>query len=175
VKKTERGKYFIYIGSLDVSKGRFADLFMLRISPEGDVIEVVEGRSGSWKGNVIRVDKGSAYNFEEGYFVRELSNFSLGVEIGVEEIGLFAEKIEHVRASSLLNLYLKGPKLGLDTDRYLSELLYRGGMSFLPFIVALPLIKQVLKYRSLKVGSIFLLTYLITGWLLAISQKLLAV
>ena len=174
VKETERGKYFVYIGSLDVSRGRFADLFMLKVSPEGKVLEVVEGKSGSWKGNVIRVDRGSAYNFEEGYFVKELSNFSLGVEIGVEEIGIFAEKIDHVRASSLLNLYLKGSRLGLDTDRYLSELLYRGGMSLLPFLVALPLMEQVIKRRSLRVGSFFFLVYLTIGWLLAVSPKLLA-
>ncbi len=174
VKETSRGKYFVYIGSLDVSKGRFADLFMLKTSSEGKVLEVVEGRSGSWKGNVIKVDKGSAYNFKEGYFVRELSNFSLGVEIGVDEIGLFAEKIEHVKASSLLNLYLKGTKLGLDTDRYLSEILYRGGMSMLPFLVALPLMRQLMKYRSMRVGSVSFVVYLLIGWLLVISPKLLA-
>ncbi len=174
VKDTGKSKYFVYIDSLDVSTGRFAGLFMLKTSAEGKVLEVVEGRSGSWRGNVIRVDRGSAYNFEEGYFVRNLSNFSLGVEIGVKEIGLFAEKIEHVRASSLLNLYLKGSRLGLDTDRYLSELIHRGGMSFLPFFVALPMMRQVLKRRSLKVGSVSFLIYLIIGWLLAISPKLLA-
>ena len=174
VKETKRGKYFVYIGSLDISTGRFTGLFMVKTSPEGKVLEVVEGRSGSWRGNVIRVDRGSAYNFEEGYFVKNLSNFSLGVEIGVKEIGLFAEKIEHVRASSLIDLYLKGSKLGFDTDRYLSELIHRGGMSLLPFLVALPMMRQVLKRRSLKVGSVSFLIYLIIGWLLAISPKLLA-
>ncbi len=174
VKETKRGKYFVYIGSLDVSTGRFTSLFMVKTSPEGKVLEVVEGRSGSWRENVIRVDRGSAYNFEEGYFVRNLSNFSLGVEIGVREIGLFAEKIEHVRASSLLNLYLKGSRLGFDTDRYLSELIHRGGMSLLPFLIALPMMRQVLRRRSLKVGSVSFLVHLIIGWLLAISPKLLA-
>jgi len=174
VKETERGRYFVYVGNLDVSNGRFADLLILKTSTRGEVLEVVEGSSGSWIGNFIKVDRGSAYNFEVGYLVKELFDFSFSTEIGLEEISLFAEKIDHVRASSLLNLYLKGSKVGLDSDRYLSELLHRGGMSLLPFLVALPLIRHVLRYRNLWVGSVSFLVHLVICWLLVMSPKLLA-
>ena len=174
VKKTSFGKYYVYIGSLDVTSGKFAGLFMLRVSSEGKVKEVVEGKSGRWSGNVIYVDRGSAYNFGEGYFVRELKEFSLSTEIGISEIGLFAEKIQHVKSSSLINLYLKGGKLGLDTDRYISEVLYRGGMSLLPLIVLLPLLRDLFRYRSLRAGMLSFLVHLVVGWMVAVSPKLLA-
>ncbi|WP_457600538.1 LptF/LptG family permease [Hydrogenivirga sp.] len=174
VKETKAGRYYVYIGSLDVSSGRFVGLFMLKVSPYGEVREIVEGKTGRWEGNVIHVDTGSAYNFKEGYFVRRLENFSLGTEIGLSEIGLFAEKIQHVNSSSLINLYLKGAKLGLDTDRYLSEVLYRGGMSLLPLIVVVPLIRDLFKRRSLRAGMLSFFIHLILGWMVAVSPKLLA-
>jgi len=174
VKETERGRYYVFVESLDVKSGRFTGLFMLVTSPRGEVTEVVEGTSGRWKGNVIYVDRGSAYNFREGYFVERLINFSLGTEVGLAEIGLFAEKMEHVRISSLLTLYIKGSRLGLDTDRYLSEVLYRVGMSFLPFIVFLPLLTNLFRYRRLGAGMISFLVHLIVGWFVVISPKLLA-
>ncbi len=174
LKETRRGRYFVYIGSLDTSNGRFTDLFLLKVSESGKVVEVVEGRVGTWRGNVIYVDSGSAYDFEEGFFVEELRDFSFGTEISVREVSLFAEKIEHVRASSLINLYLKGSKLGLDTDRYLSEILYRGGMSLLPLMVALPLLRSLFKGRSLKVASLSFLVHVTGGWTLVISPRLLA-
>jgi len=74
VKETERGRYYVFVESLDVKSGRFTGLFMLVTSPRGEVTEVVEGTSGRWKGNVIYVDRGSAYNFREGYFVERLIN-----------------------------------------------------------------------------------------------------
>lgn len=174
VKDTERGKYFVYIDSLDVAKGRFVGLFMLKSSPKGEVLEVVEGRSGTWSENVIYVDTGSAYNFGEGYFVPRLVNFSLRTEIGLKEVGLFAEKIEHVSASSLITLYLKGSRLGLDTNRYLSELLYRMGMSLLPLMVLIPLIFYMFKYRSFRIGFLSFLIHLVIGWIVAVSPKVLA-
>ena len=174
VKETERGKYYVFVESLDVESGRFTGLFMLVTSPGGEVLEVVEGTLGRWKGHVIYVDRGSAYNFREGYFVEELRDFSLGTEVGLEEIGIFAEKMEHVRISSLLTLYIKGSRLGLDTDRYLSEVLYRAGMSFLPFIVFLPLLASLFRFRSLGAGMASFLIHLIAGWLVVISPKLLA-
>jgi len=174
VKETGFGRYYVYIGSLDVSNGRFAGLFMLRVSSEGRVKEVIEGRSGRWSGNVIYVEKGSAYDFGRGYFVRELKEFSLSTEIGISEIGLFAEKIQHVKSSSLINLYLKGSKLGLDTDRYISEVLYRGGMSLLPLLVFLPLLRDLFRYRNLRAGMLSFLVHLIIGWMVAVSPKLLA-
>ncbi len=174
VKETERGRYYVFVESLDVTNGRFTGLFMLVTSPAGEVLEVVEGTLGRWDGNVIYVDRGSAYNFREGYFVEQLRNFSLGTEVGLEEIGIFAEKMEHVRISSLLTLYIKGSQLGLDTDRYLSEVLYRAGMSFLPFAVFLPLLASLFRYRRLGAGMVSFLVHLIAGWLVAISPKLLA-
>ncbi len=174
VKETGTGKYFVYIDSLEVAKGRFTNLFMLKTSPRGEVLEVIEGKSGRWKGNVIYVDTGSAYNFREGYFVKRLKNFSLATEIGLKDIGIFAEKIEHVRASSLLRLYTKGEKLGLDTDRYLSEVMHRVGMSMLPAMVTIPLLHVLFKRRSLRAGMVSFLIYVVIGWLVAISPKLLA-
>ncbi len=173
VKETERGKYFVYVGSLEVTTGRFADLFMLKTSSEGEVLEIIEGKSGRWQGNTIYVDTGSAYNFREGYFIKRLKNFSFGTEIGSSEVGLFAEKIDHVRMSSLLTLYTKGSKLGLDTDRYLSEVLYRVGMSLLPFMVMVPLLVHLFKYRKLRTGIVSFFIHLLIGWLVIISPKLL--
>ncbi len=173
VKETELGRYYVYVGSLEVSSGRFAGLFMLRVTPGGEVYEVVEGRSGRWKGNVIHVDTGSAYNFHEGYFVRKLENFSLGTEIGLSEVGIFAEKIQHVRSSSLINLYMKGGKLGLDTDRYLSEVLYRGGMSLLPLMIFIPLLRDLFRFRNLRAGMLSFFLHLVVGWMVSISPKLL--
>jgi lipopolysaccharide export LptBFGC system permease protein LptF len=174
VKETHRGRHYVYINSLDVFSGRFAGLFMLLVSPGGKVSEVIEGRRGRWVDNVIQVDEGSAYNFREGFFVRRLSDFSLKTEIALSEVGLFAEKIQHVSTSSLMNLYVKGSKLGLDANRYLSEVLYRVGMSLLPFWVAVPLLRSLLKHRSLKSGALSFFIHLVAGWMLSISPKMLA-
>ncbi|GEM_PF-1309185 len=174
VKETDKGRYYIFVGSLDTLNGRFTDLFMLVTSNEGRVLEIIEGFSGKWQENQIHVDIGSAYNFREGYFVEELRNFSLGTEVGLREVSLFAEKMEHVRISSLFSLYLKGSKLGFDTDRYLSEILYRAGMSFLPFIVFIPLLSTLFSFRKLGTGMLSFLMHLIGGWIVVISPKLLA-
>ena len=173
VKDTSKGRYYIYIDSLDVVSGRFTGLFMLITDREGKVSEVVEGGSGSWKGNVIYVDSGSAYNFREGYMVSELMNFSLGTEIALSEVSLFAEKIPHVRSSSLIKLYLKGERVGLDANRYLSEVLYRGGMSLLPLMVALPLVSTLFRRRNLRYGMASFLLHLSASWVVAVSPKLL--
>ncbi len=173
VKKSGRDKYYVYVGSLDVVSGRFADFFLLKVFNSG-VGEIIEGRSGWWKGRKIEIDEGSAYDFHRGYFEKNLKEFSLEVEIDLSEVSLFAEKIAHVSTSSLLNLYLKGSKLGFDTDRYLSEVMYRAGMSFLPLIVLIPLLNHLFKYRSLRVGMLSFFLHLLVGWLVIISPKLLA-
>ena len=173
LKETERGRYFVYIGTLDTRNGRFADLFLLRTSAGGKPVEVVEGISGSWREYEIRVDRGSAYNFEEGYSIEELTNFFLGTEISVGEVGVFAQKIEHVRTSSLINLYLKGSRLGFDTNRYLSEILYRAGMSVLSLMIMIPLLRVVLGRRSIKVGAFYFLILLVVGWFVIVSPKVL--
>jgi len=51
-----RGRYYVFVESLDVESGRFTGLFMLVTSPRGEVLEVVEGTLGRWKGHVIYVE-----------------------------------------------------------------------------------------------------------------------
>ncbi len=174
VKKTEKSTYYIYVDNLEVGSGVFAGLYLLRTGPGNEVLEVVEGRSGKWKDHIIFVNWGSAYNFVEGYFVRELNRFSLGTEISMDEIGLFAEKIEHVRSSSLITLYAKGSKLGFDSNRYFSELMFRAGMSFFPFMLTVPTLWGLFRFRRTGIGALILLAGLIIGWLVIISPKVIA-
>jgi len=174
VKKTERSTYYIYVDNLEVGSGLFTGLYLLRTGPGNEVIEVVEGRSGRWRDHVIYVHRGSAYNFVEGFFVKELNRFSLGTEVSMDEIGLFAEKIEHVRSSSLITLYTKGSRLGFDANRYFSELMFRAGMSFFPFMLTVPTLWGLLKYRRTGVGALILLGGLVIGWLVIISPKVIA-
>ncbi len=174
VKNTGRGIYYVYVDNLEVGSGAFAGLYLLKTSEDGEVLEAVQGKSGRWKGHIIFVTKGSAYNFKEGYFVKELSNFSLGTEIALREVGLFAEKIEHVRSSSLITLYTKGERLGFDTNRYFSELMFRAGMSFFPFMLTVPTLWGLVRFRKLSAGAIILLVGLIIGWLIIISPKVIA-
>jgi len=47
-------------------------------------------------------------------------------------------------------------------------------MSFLPFIVFLPLLTNLFRYRRLGAGMISFLVHLIVGWFVVISPKLLA-
>ncbi|RLJ70281.1 lipopolysaccharide export LptBFGC system permease protein LptF [Hydrogenivirga caldilitoris] len=174
VKETELNKYYTYIGSLDVTNGKFTGLFMMTVSKEGSVQEVVEGNVGTWKGNRIYVGSGSSYNFREGYFVRELKDFSLKTEIDVSDVRLFAEEIEHVSSSALLGLYLKGSRLGFDTKRYLSEVIYRAGLSLLPTLVLIPLLRDLFRFRSLKAGMLSFFINLVIGWVVVVSPKLLS-
>ncbi len=174
LKETRRGKNFIYIGSLDVSTGVFTNLYMSVVSKRGVFTEVVEGRAGVWSGHEIKVREGSAYNFEEGYYVRDLKNFSLGTEINLKEVSLFAEKIMHVRMSSLLELYAKGSKIGLDTSRYMTEILHRIGMSFMSILVMIPLIRGTLKHRNLKITMVSFVIHTIVVWFVTSSPKLFA-
>ena len=174
VKRTERGSYYIYLDNLETESGRFSGLYMLRVSEEGEVEEVVEGRSGVWKGNVIHVDRGSAYNFLEGFFIKNLSDFSMGIEVALKEIGLFAEKIEHVSSSSLLTLYTKGARIGFDTNRYFSELMFRAGMSFFPFMLSLTTLWGLFRSRKPGFGGLSFLFGVVVGWLIIISPKILA-
>ena len=174
LKKTQTGKYFVYIGNLDVRTGRFTNLFILTVSHRGKIEEVVEGISGRWEGKNIFVNSGKAYDFRRGYFAEELRNLSLKTEIDLSEVGIFAEKITHVRMSALLSLYMKGSLLGLDVNRYLSEVLYRVGMSFLPVVVFLLITERVLRGRNFKKGFLYLFLYLGVGWFVASSPKVLA-
>ena len=174
LKETRRGKNFIYIGSLDVSTGVFANLYLSVVSKEGVFTEVVEGKAGVWSGHEIRVREGSAYNFDEGYYVRDLKNFSLGTEINLKEVSLFAEKIIHVRMSSLVSLYAKGSKIGLDTDRYLTEILHRIGMSFMPLLVMVPLLRGALKHRNIKITMVSFLVHTVLVWFVTSSPKIFA-
>ncbi len=174
VKRTERGSYYIYLDNLETESGRFSGLYMLKVSEEGDVEEVVEGKSGVWRENVIHVDRGSAYNFLEGFFIRNLSDFSMGIEVALKEIGLFAEKIEHVSSSSLITLYTKGAKIGFDTKRYFSELMFRAGMSFFPFMLSLTTLWGLFRSRRPGFGGLSFLVGVVAGWLVIISPKILA-
>ncbi|MDQ7081588.1 MAG: hypothetical protein Q9N34_00210 [Aquificota bacterium] len=98
--------------------------------------------------------------------------FSLDTGIDLKEVGLFAEKIEHLRTSSLITLYSKGGMIGLDTDRYLAEMIFRGGMSFLSLLVVLPLVRHLMKRRDIRTGFIMLLVYLSVGWTAVIFPKI---
>ncbi len=172
VRKAGNKRYFVFVDSLDTRTGRFANIFLLITSEEGKVSGVVEGMRGVWSGRVLKVEEGKVYSFD-GESKR--GDLTLDAGIDLREVSLFAEKIEHLRTSSLLTLYRKGGAVGFDTDRYLAEVLFRGGMSFLSFLVVVPLIKHALKRRSVRTSFLVLLLHLVLGWLVVISPKVVSV
>ena len=172
VKYTDRARYYVYVGSLETDTGRFSDFFMLRSSGNLQVERILEAKQGMWEGKIIRVEGGSFYDFRKGVFTTNLKDFSFKAEIALSEVNLFAEKITHLSMASLLNLYLKGKKVGFKTDRYLGELLYRVAVSLLPVILFIPLAFYTLRYRSLKVSLLFFFFFLLVGWSIAVSPKL---
>ncbi len=172
VKSVEGRRIFVYVDSLDVATGRFANLFLLITSSDGEVTGVVEGASGVWSGSRLKVEEGKVYSFKDKVPPTGSEGLSLDTGINLKEVGLFAEKIEHLRTSSLITLYTKGSRIGLDTDRYLAEMIFRGGMSFLSLLVVLPLVRHLLKKRDIRTGFIMLLVYLSAGWVVIILPKI---
>ncbi len=170
VKTVDGKRFFVYVDNLDVGSGRFADLFLIMTTAEGDIIGVVEGRRGMWSGSQLKIEEGRVYSFSEE-IKGGLERFTLDTGIRLEEIGLFAEKIEHVETSSLITLYVKGARIGFDTDVYLAEVLFRGGMSLLTPIVVIPLLRHLLRRRDVRTGFLVLLLNLSAGWLVVISPK----
>ncbi len=171
VKTTEGKRYYVYVDSLDVITGRFANLFLLVTSLRGDVLGVVESRVGVWSGTKLTVEAGRAYSFVEGTPSGDLKGFVLETGIDLSEVGLFAEKIEHLRTSSLLTLYMKGSRIGFDTDRYMAEILFRGGMSMLGLVVVVPLLRHLFRRRDVRTAFLVLVLNLIVGWVVVISPK----
>ncbi|MDQ7039035.1 MAG: LptF/LptG family permease [Aquificota bacterium] len=172
VKTVGERRIFVYVDSLDVATGGFANLFLLITSSRGEVIGVVESRRGIWSGSTLRVEEGKFYSFREKGSPAGSGRFSLDTGIDLKEVGLFAEKIEHLRTSSLITLYSKGGMIGLDTDRYLAEMIFRGGMSFLSLLVVLSLVRHLMKRRDIRTGFIMLLVYLSVGWTAVIFPKI---
>jgi hypothetical protein len=171
VKTVGGRRFFVHVESLDVATGRFADLFLLVTTSGGEVIGVVEGRRGVWRGSALLVEEGRTYSFRRDALGEGSEEFLLDTGIDLEEIGLFAEKIEHLRTSSLITLYTKGGLIGFDTNRYLAEVLFRGGMSFLSLVVVVPLLRHLLKRRDVRTGFLVLVLNLSLGWVAVIMPK----
>ncbi len=172
VKSVGGRRYYVYVGSLEVDTGRFSNFLLLITSSETRVEEIIEGKRGRWVRSSIRIEEGLAYDFSKAVLTRELRNFSLETEINLSEVSLFAEKIAHVSSSSLINLFLKGEKFGFEVDRYMAEVLYRVGMSFLPLVVFIPVSMYTLRFRSVRTGAFAFIFSLIGGWMVAVSPKL---
>ncbi len=172
IKDSGGKRYYVYVGSLETDSGRFTDFFMLRSYKGIQVEHVLEAEQGVWRDKTIKVREGSAYNFRKGSFTNDLKNFSFRTEIALSEVSLFAEKIAHLSMASLVSLYLKGERVGFEADRYMGELLHRVAMSLLPAVVLVPLALYTLRYRNIKVGALAFFTFLLIGWSVAISPKL---
>ena len=172
VKEGLNTRTYVYVGVLDTFTGTFLDLILITLSEEGKVLQLVEGVKGRWQGSIIEVEEGYLYDFYKAKGDKILKNYFLETEVKLSELEAFSLNVAHIRTSHLLMLYSKGAKLGIETDVYLAEILYRLNFSFFPLIVAVLILRQGFQTRDLKKTTLFLPVYLVGGWLFVVSPKI---
>ncbi len=172
IKEIKDGKYFTYIGNLDIRTGSFTDIFLLKVSRDNRILEIIEGFWGVWEGNELEIVSGRAFSVERKEISESLNNFKLKVDINVKEVRLFAEKLSHMKISELYLLYSKGSRVGIDTKRYISEILYRINMSFFPFILSFITLYILFRFRNVKAGFSGMFIGLLTVWTFVSMPKL---
>ncbi len=164
VKRDKDSKVYVYVGSLDIRSGTFADLFLIKSGVGTEIQKVISCDMGVWRGNLVEAFYGTEYDFVKGRFRENISGDTIEVGINLKDISLFAERVEHVSFLALVHLYTVGSKVGFDVSPYLGEILYRIGMSLFPLFLVVPVSYSMLRYRSLKVSSLYFLVNASLVW-----------
>ncbi len=173
LKKVNTDKVYVHIKTLEIDSGKFIDLLMIKVSENDRVKEITEGKHGIWKGEFINISKGFNFNFIKGDGNEELLNKTLYIGFDLKEVSLLAERIEFLSSSSLFTLFSKGEEIGIDTNQYLGELMYRLGTSLFPIFIFIPVISNFLTVKSIKRSLLLFFIIMISGWFFITLSKIL--
>ncbi len=169
LKKENKVSRYYYIEYLDLSTNRFVNFFFLKIE-NFEPIEYLRAQSGVWSGKKLLIEKGFKYNFQKGK-AEFLSSVNFDVDLDMQDLVLFAEKIDFLSLYELYILTEKGKLFGFNTNAYLGEILFRINFSSLSFVLSVLIIYLVLKTRSVKKSLLVFLLLLPVIWITLLYPK----